>query len=499
MQTPSSSISSDLPPLPELDGIDAVPPGSAQPKARAVSRRRFLGGTVAAGGLVVAFNVPFPRRAVAQGMGGAATPAPATGAAAAAAVRPDEMNCWVVIQPDETVIIRVARSEMGQGTLTGLAQLVAEELECDWAKVSTEYPTPGQNLARNRIWGSFSTGGSRGVRESHDYVRKGGAIARVMLVQAAADGWKVPAGECAVAKGVITHRPSGRTTTYGKVCEAAAKLTPPTDVALKDPKDWKIAGQRVARLDTAAKVDGSQVYGMDLKLPGMLNAAIKACPVFGGKVKRFDAAAVASRPGVKKVRAGRRLRRRGGRRHLVAREDGARCAADRVGLRPERSGLERDHRGDAEGRPRRAGGDRRQPGRRRAPGARRGGAQGRGGLLVPVPEPRDDGGDERDGALDAGALRGLGADPERRGRAGRDGRGVGAADREVRRPQAQPRRRLRPARPARLARPGGRDRAPDAGHAGQADLVARGGHDARPLPPDHAVQDDARGSTPTAT
>ncbi|MEO6745070.1 MAG: molybdopterin cofactor-binding domain-containing protein [Caldimonas sp.] len=301
MQTPSSSIASDLPPLPEFDRMDAVPTAPCEPKARAVSRRRFLGGTVAAGGLVVAFNVPFPQRAVAQGMGGAASPAPATGATAAASVRPDEMNCWVVIQPDETVIIRVARSEMGQGTLTGLAQLVAEELECDWAKVSTEYPTPGQNLARNRIWGSFSTGGSRGVRESHDYVRKGGATARVMLVQAAADGWKVPAGECTVAKGVITHKPSGRTTTYGKVCEAAAKLTPPADVALKDPKDWKIAGQRVARLDTAAKVDGSQVYGMDLKLPGMLNAAIKACPVFGGKVKRFDAAAVAARPGVRKV------------------------------------------------------------------------------------------------------------------------------------------------------------------------------------------------------
>jgi len=301
MQTLSSSVLSDLPPLPELDAVDAMPSAARRSTVHAVSRRRFLGGTVAAGGLVVAFNVPFPRRAAAQGMGGAAIPAPATGAAAAAAGRPDEMNCWVVIQPDETVIIRVARSEMGQGTLTGLAQLVAEELECDWARVSTEYPTPGQNLARNRVWGSFSTGGSRGVRESHDYVRKGGAIARVMLVQAAADGWNVPASECAVAKGVITHRPSGRTTTYGKVCEAAAKLTPPTDVALKDPKDWKIAGQRVARLDTAAKVDGTQVYGMDLKLPGMLNAAIKACPVFGGRLKAFDAAAVAARPGVKKV------------------------------------------------------------------------------------------------------------------------------------------------------------------------------------------------------
>jgi isoquinoline 1-oxidoreductase beta subunit len=107
-----------------------------------------------------------------------------------------EVNAWVVMQPDDTVVIRIARSEMGQGTLTGLAQLVAEELECDWAKVTTEYPTPGQNLARNRVWGNFSTGGSRGIRESHDYVRKGGAAARMMLVQAAADEWKVPATEC---------------------------------------------------------------------------------------------------------------------------------------------------------------------------------------------------------------------------------------------------------------------------------------------------------------
>ena len=99
----------------------------------------------------------------------------------------------MVIQPDDTVIIRIARSEMGQGTLTGLAQLVAEELECDWSKVTTEYPTPGQNLARDRVWGSFSTGGSQGIRGSHDYVRKGGAVAREMLIEAAAEAWGVPA------------------------------------------------------------------------------------------------------------------------------------------------------------------------------------------------------------------------------------------------------------------------------------------------------------------
>lgn len=247
----------------------------------APSRRGFLVATGTAA-FTLGFHIPFAGTAQAQG----ATP---------------EINAWVVIRPDETVVIRIARSEMGQGTLTGLAQLVAEELDCDWSKVTTEYPTPGENLARKRVWGNFSTGGSRGIRESHDYVRKGGAAAREMLVQAAAAGWGVPAGECRVNAGTITHAPSGRTTTYGKVAEAAAKLEPPKDVTLKDPKDWKIAGKSVKRLDTADKLTGKQVYGADLKLPGMLNAAIKDCPVFGGKVKSFNAASITGRPGVKKV------------------------------------------------------------------------------------------------------------------------------------------------------------------------------------------------------
>ncbi len=249
----------------------------------ALSRRRFLGSSAAAaGGLMVGFNIPFAA--------GAAT---TNGA--------PEINAWVVVRPDDTVVIRIARSEMGQGSLTGLAQLVAEELECDWAKVTTEFPTPGESLARSRVWGNFSTGGSRGIRESHEYVRKGGAAARIMLVQAAADEWKVPAAECRAGNSVITHTPSDRSTTYGKVAAAAGKLTPPTEVTLKDAKDWKLIGKPVKRLDTQGKLDGSQVYGSDLKLPGMLNAAIRDCPVFGGKVKRFEAAAVAKLPGVKKV------------------------------------------------------------------------------------------------------------------------------------------------------------------------------------------------------
>jgi isoquinoline 1-oxidoreductase beta subunit len=155
------------------------------------SRRGFLKGAVA-GGLVVAFHIPFEALAQEQ------TQAQAPIAKGASTATP-EVNAWVVVKPDDTIVIRIARSEMGQGTLTGLAQLVAEELDADWSKVTTEYPSPGQNLARKRAWGSFSTGGSRGIRESHDYVRKGGAIARTMLVQAAADAWKVPASECVAA------------------------------------------------------------------------------------------------------------------------------------------------------------------------------------------------------------------------------------------------------------------------------------------------------------
>ncbi|MGA7803822.1 molybdopterin cofactor-binding domain-containing protein [Bradyrhizobium sp.] len=250
-----------------------------------LDRRAFVIGTAAIGtGLAIGFDLPFGGPEAVRAADG--TP---------------EVNAWVVIRPDDTVVIRIARSEMGQGTLTGLAQLVAEELECDWSKVTTEFPTPGQNLARKRVWGEYSTGGSRGIRTSENYVRKGGAAARVMLIEAAANEWKVPVAECSAANSVITHKPSGRTTTYGKVAEAAARLTPPADVKLKDPKDWTIAGKPLKRLDTADKVVGKTEYGIDVKLPGLLNAAIKDCPVTGGKLNSFDEAKIAGMKGVKKV------------------------------------------------------------------------------------------------------------------------------------------------------------------------------------------------------
>ena len=258
-------------------------------KAARLSRRTFIVGSAAAGGgLALGFSAPF-------GVGSALAQTAATDGA--------EVNIWVVIKPDDTCVIRIARSEMGQGTITGLAQLVAEELECDWKKVTTEQITPGANLARKRAWGDMSTGGSRGIRGSQDYVRRGGAAARIMLLQAAADEWKVPVGELAVANGIITHAASNRSTSYGKVAAAAAKLEAPDpkSIKLKDPKDWKVAGKPLKRLDTADKLDGSKVYAIDVKLPGMLCAAIKDCPVFGGKVKSYDETKIAGMPGFRKV------------------------------------------------------------------------------------------------------------------------------------------------------------------------------------------------------
>jgi isoquinoline 1-oxidoreductase beta subunit len=256
-------------------------------KGTKLSRRKFIVGSAAAagGGLALGLKVPF-------GIGSAQAQGAAT-----------EVNIWVVIKPDDTCVIRIARSEMGQGTLTGLAQLVAEELECDWKKVTTEGITPGRNLASKRAWGEMGTGGSRGIRTSQDYVRRGGAAARMMLLQAAADQWNVPVGELTVSEGVITHAASKRSIRYGKIAAAAAKLTPPDPktIKLKDPKDWKIAGKPLKRLDTADKLNGSKVYAIDLKLPGMLNAAIKDCPVFGGKLKSYDESKIAGMPGVKKV------------------------------------------------------------------------------------------------------------------------------------------------------------------------------------------------------
>ncbi|WP_426954273.1 molybdopterin cofactor-binding domain-containing protein [Muricoccus radiodurans] len=248
------------------------------------SRRGML--KAGAGAVLLGFHLP-ARQAAAQ-------PAPA------AAATP-ELNAWVVIHPDDRVVLRMAKTEMGQGVRTGLAQMFAEEMGCDWSKLSTEYVTPGQSLARNRAWGNFLTAGSQGIRSSQEIVRKGGAAARMMLVQAAATRWGVPAEACSARDGVISHAGSGRSLRYGEVAAEAARLTPPADVPLKDPAQWTVIGRPVARLDTAPKTTGRQVYGQDLRMPGMLVAVPRRCPVFGGTLRSFDAAAVSGNPGVRHV------------------------------------------------------------------------------------------------------------------------------------------------------------------------------------------------------
>ena len=266
--------------------IDTMFPELKAAKNPALSRRGFIIGTGAVGaGLSI-------------GVLGACAP----GQSPTVDGPPlEEVNAWVHIGRDDTVTVRIARSEMGQGTSTGLAQLVAEELECDWNKVTIEYPTPGENLKRERIWGSYSTGGSQGLRGSHQYVREGGAAARMMLTKAAAQRWGVPAAECTAAMGVVSHAGSRKTARYGELVEAASKLTPPTDVQIKDPKDWTITGQPKKRLDTKDKLTGALKYGADLSFPGMLNASIKDCPILGGTLKSFDASTAETMPGVEKI------------------------------------------------------------------------------------------------------------------------------------------------------------------------------------------------------
>jgi isoquinoline 1-oxidoreductase beta subunit len=252
------------------------------------ARRQFLIGTAAVGA-GLALGLMSPRSALAQ--------------PTAPQLTADEVNLWVVIKPDDTVVIRIVRSEMGQGTRTGLAQLVAEELDCDWSKVTAERVSSHENLARQNIWGQMLTVGSFGIRFSQDLVRRGGASARAMLLQAAAQEWKVPVAELTVKNSIITHAATNRTVSYGKVADVAAKLTPPDPktLVLKPSKDWTIIGQPLLRIDTMDKLDGSKKYSVDVQLPGMLNAIYVGSPVFGAKLKTLDDREAIKMPGVKRV------------------------------------------------------------------------------------------------------------------------------------------------------------------------------------------------------
>ncbi len=215
---------------------------------------------------------------------------------------PGEINAWVVIQPDDTVIIRYGRAEMGQGSFTALPQIVAEELECDWAFVKPEYASANRNFRENKVYGSLATGGSRAVRETGVIVQQAGASARERLIAAAAKRWNVPASECEAAMSKITHKPTGRVLRFGEVAADAAAIKLDKEPALKRPDQYKFIGRRLARLDVPLKINGSAKYGIDLEVPGMVRAAIMKCPVFGGVVKSVNEGAIASRRGVQVVK-----------------------------------------------------------------------------------------------------------------------------------------------------------------------------------------------------
>jgi len=234
-----------------------------------VSRRDFLETTAAAGaGLVIGFHLP------------------AGGRFAPAAAAPFAPNAWLRISPDNNVLIVVDRSEMGQGVTTSLPMLVAEELDADWTKVKIE-SAPADKAYINPMFGLQGTGGSTSIRAAYTPLRKAGAAAREMLVAAACQTWAVDRVDCRTERGVVIHTGSKRRLTYGQLAAKAASLPVPENPTLKEPKDWKILGTRVKRLDTPAKVDGSAQFGIDVRRPGMLVAVVARCPTIGGKVARL--------------------------------------------------------------------------------------------------------------------------------------------------------------------------------------------------------------------
>ena len=219
----------------------------------------------------------------------------------ASAANAPQLNVWVEIEPNDTIVIRYARAEMGQGSMTSAPMIIAEELDADWKKVRVEYATAHENLRTKRAYGDMASVGSRTIRNSQEYLRKAGATARHMLVAAAAQQWGVPAAECKAALSKVSHAPSKRSLSYGQLAQAAAQLEAPKEVTLKDPKDWVLIGKPIARVDIPDIVAGRIRYGIDTQLPGMLHAAVAACPVFNGKVKSMDASKVENRRGIVKV------------------------------------------------------------------------------------------------------------------------------------------------------------------------------------------------------
>ena len=256
-----------------------------------VTRRQFIVASAsAAGGLMI--SVSFASSADASG-----ALAQAWGADSAS----NEINAFLAIDPDGTILIRSPHQEMGQGAITALPMIVAEELECDWSKVKVEHASPARNLKEKDVYGSMTTVGSRGVRTSWQMLLQAGASARVRLIATAAQRWNVPESECEAANSKVMHKPSGRSLDYGAIAADAAKIKLEKEPAIRTPDQFKFIGKSVARLDTPLKINGSAKFAIDTQLPEMVYAAIASCPVFGGKLKSVDETPVKGRRGVQQV------------------------------------------------------------------------------------------------------------------------------------------------------------------------------------------------------
>jgi isoquinoline 1-oxidoreductase subunit beta len=256
-----------------------------------INRRQFLVTTSAVGGaFVLGFFLPSFQVEAAAIAEKPWTP-PTTGGT--------EINAWLVIGSDDIVTIRVAQSEMGEGVFTSMPMLVAEELACDWTKVRAEYASANRSLRENRVYQRMATGGSGAVRRSREYLQQAGASARARLIAAAAQQWGVPDSACRAENGVVIHPASGRKVNYGTLAAAAAQVKLEAEPAIKTPDEFTLLGQSLSRLDVPLKVDGTAIYGIDVRLPDMLYASVVTCPVFGGTLNRYDFDAIKNMPGVR--------------------------------------------------------------------------------------------------------------------------------------------------------------------------------------------------------
>ena len=256
-----------------------------------ITRRHFVVASAsAAGGLAI--SVAFPGLADAASIGAQAWGPEST---------PNEINAFLAIDPDGSILIRSPHQEMGQGAITALPMIVAEELECDWSKVKVEYASPARNLREKNVYGEMTTVGSRGVRTSWQMLLQAGASARERLIAAAAQRWNVSPSDCEAANSKVTHKATGRSFDYGALAADAANIKLDKEPAIRTPDQFKLIGKRLARLDTPLKINGSAKFAIDTKVPDMVYAAVAACPVFGGKLKSVDDAPAKGRRGVLQV------------------------------------------------------------------------------------------------------------------------------------------------------------------------------------------------------